>query len=139
LVSINIFTILFNYGIIIALTNIIGIKMSFQILTDFQWQTLEPLFPAPIKRGRGKPHTAWREVMNSILYVLTTPGAKWTTLPKGDGFASKSAAHRWYKVWRETGLLEQVLAKLEGTIPSALKFPPARQRKKREELVVESA
>ncbi|PIS02072.1 MAG: transposase [Chlamydiae bacterium CG10_big_fil_rev_8_21_14_0_10_42_34] len=110
--------------------------MDFQMLTDLQWQVLEPFFPKPIKRGRGKPHTAWREVMNSILYVLTTH-SKWSSLPRYPGFATKSAAHRWYKAWMANGFLDQVLAKLRdlSVVTGDLKFPPVRNTKKREESV----
>ncbi|HSX10441.1 MAG TPA: transposase, partial [Chlamydiales bacterium] len=89
----------------------------------------EPLFPVPVKRTRGKPHTPWRSVMNSILYVLTT-GAKWEALPKRPEFSSKSAAHRWYKVWKASGFLDQIMGKLNdlSLMASGLVFPPSRQR-----------
>lgn len=98
-------------------------------LTDLQWQILEPLFPKPIKRGRGKPHTAWRKVINSILFVLST-GAKWEALPKSDHYASKSASHRWFKVWKTNGFLDEVLNKLQdlSMLASEIKFPSTRMR-----------
>lgn len=103
--------------------------MNYQALTDLQWQVLEPLFPNPIKRGRGKPHTAWRAVLNAILFVLSTR-SKWEALPKHPEFASKSAAHRWYKVWKANGFLDQVLSKLQelSMLASELKFPATRLR-----------
>ena len=102
--------------------------MGFQMLTDLQWQVLEPLFPNPVKRGRGKPHAAWREVMNAILYVLVT-GSKWCSLPSEPGFASKSVAHRWYKAWMGSGFLSEVLAKNQGfsMLAAELTFPPVRR------------
>ncbi len=40
----------------------------FEGLSDNQWQLLEIFFPnEPKKRGKGKPHTPWREVCNSLL------------------------------------------------------------------------
>ncbi len=103
--------------------------MNDQFLTDLQWQVLEPLFPTPLKRGRGKPHTAWRKVLNSILYVLCTK-SKWEALPKEEAFASKSAAHRWFKIWKKSGFLDQVLSKLQelSMLASELKFPATRMR-----------
>lgn len=103
--------------------------MNYQPLTDLQWQMLEPLFPKPIKRGRGKPHTPWRSVLNSILYVLCTK-TKWEALPKGEEFASKSAAHRWYKAWTKDGFLDQILAKLQelSVLVNEMKFPSTRMR-----------
>ncbi len=103
--------------------------MNFQALTDLQWQVLESFFPKPEKRGRGKPHTSWRKVMNSILYILNTK-SKWESLPKTEEFASKSAAHRWFKIWGKNGLLNEVLAKLQelSLLASELKFPSTRMR-----------
>jgi transposase len=101
----------------------------FEPLTDLQWQALETLFPVPAKRSRGKPHTPWRAVVNSILFILLT-GAKWEALPKSPEYASKSAAHRWYKIWKANGVLDQMLARrheLSGMV-SNLIFPPTRQR-----------
>lgn len=107
---------------------------TFEPLTDLQWQMLEPLFPMPVKRTRGKPHTPWRAVLNAILYILFT-GTKWETLPVDRSqFASKSAAHRWYKVWKKNGFLDQILQKLQGLsgLVADLKFPPSRQRMPKE-------
>jgi transposase len=108
----------------------------FEPLTDLQWQILEPLFPMPIKRSRGKPHTPWRTVMNAILYVLFT-GAKWDALPKTPEYSSKSAAHRWFKIWKASGFLDQILAKLNelSLMVSSLSFPPTRQRMAKEPTV----
>ncbi len=103
--------------------------MNYQTITDLQWQVLEPLFPTPIKRGRGKPHTAWRMVLNSILFVLSTR-SKWEALPKHPEYASKSAAHRWYKIWKGTGFLTDVLTKLQdlSVIENEVNFPATRMR-----------
>lgn len=48
-------------------------KGRFEGLTDAQWLMIEPLLPAdPKKRGKGHPHTPWRLVCNTILWVLIT-------------------------------------------------------------------
>ncbi len=80
----------------------------YEPLTDLQWQLLEPLFPKPAKRSRGKPHTPWRSVVNSIFFVLFT-GQKWGMLPKDSAYATKSAAHRWFARWEKDGFLTQIL------------------------------
>lgn len=101
----------------------------FEPLTDLQWQVIEPLFPVVQKRGRGKPHASWRSVLNSILLVLFT-GTKWAAIPKVPEFASKSAAHRWFAIWKENGFLDQILNTLRGLseMVSQLRFPSTRQR-----------
>lgn len=106
---------------------------NFQPLTDLQWQLLEPLFPKPLKRGRGKPHASWRALLNSILFVLLTK-SKWCALPKNSEFASKSASHRWFFRWEKSGLLKQILEALQSfsELASAVTFPQRRMRLARE-------
>ena len=92
----------------------------FNSLTDTQWALLEPLFITPLKRGRGKPKAPWRMVLNSILFVLLT-GAKWSALPKAEGFATKSVAHRWFVKFDKSGLLGKALDVLRER--SEMHFP----------------
>jgi transposase len=98
-------------------------------LTDLQWQLLEPLFPNPVKRTRGKPHTPWRSVMNSIFYVLFT-GLKWGSLPKDPAYATKSAAHRWFVLWEKSGFLKQIVETYQtmAKMGSDIKLPRRRNR-----------
>ena len=49
-------------------------------LTDEEWALAEPLIP-PGKRGGGKRTVIMREVMNGIMYVLST-GCQWRAIPK---------------------------------------------------------
>ena len=49
-------------------------------LTDGEWTHVEPLIP-PAKRGGNKRHVDVREVMNGIMYVLST-GCQWRAIPK---------------------------------------------------------
>ncbi len=83
----------------------------FHPLTELQWQLLEPLLPSLEKRGRGKPHTPWRQVLNTVLYVHYT-GSKWAHTPTGPEWASKSSAHRWMINWKKNGLFEQIIASM---------------------------
>lgn len=89
---------------------------TYEPLTDLQWEQLKSLFPAPQKRGRGKPHSPWRAVLNSVLFVLLAK-AKWGSWPKTEEFASKSAAHRWYLHWDKNGLINHILALLKDFKP----------------------
>ncbi len=116
-----------SYKQIININN--GDNMTTQTLTDVQWQELESLFPKPEKRGRGKPHTEWRKVVNSILYVLSNR-TKWDSLPKEEQFASKSAAHRWFKIWKGNGLLNEILTRLQdlSMLDQEVKMPSTRMR-----------
>ena len=49
-------------------------------LTDDEWQFIEPLIP-PAKRGGRRREVNVREVMNGVMYVLST-GCQWRAIPK---------------------------------------------------------
>ncbi len=62
----------------------------FEGLSDLEWKLFADIFPEePEKRGKGMPHTPYRYVLNSLLYILIT-GCRWCDLPRGDTWASKS-------------------------------------------------
>ena len=61
--------------------------------------------------ARGMPHAPFRYVLNSLLYILIT-GCRWCDLPKGEIWASKSAAHRWLKRWQEDGTFEYLQSRI---------------------------
>jgi transposase len=87
---------------------------TFEGLTDLEWKLFADLFPLePTKRGRGMPHTSFRQVVNTWLYILIT-GCRWCDLPRGPQWASKSAAHRWPQRWHADGTLVAMQARLLG-------------------------
>jgi transposase len=49
-------------------------------LTDDEWRLVEPLIP-PGRRGGGKRTVIMREVINGLMYVLST-GCQWRAIPK---------------------------------------------------------
>ena len=49
-------------------------------LTDAEWAHIEPLIP-PGKPGGGKRRVPIREVINGVMYILST-GCQWRALPK---------------------------------------------------------
>ena len=84
----------------------------FEGLTDTQWQLLEPLLPRdPEQRGKGSPHAPWRQVCNTILWILIT-GSRWCDVPKGEQWGSRTSAHRWLGRWQKEGVLENLLQAL---------------------------
>jgi putative transposase len=73
-------------------------------LNDSEWQLLQPLLPAPAKRGRPRERD-WREILNGIFYLLRS-GCAWRLLPKE--FGPWSTVHDYYRRWRRQGVWEQV-------------------------------
>jgi transposase len=65
-------------------------------LTDDEWALVEPLIP-PAKRGGNKRHVDVREVMNGIMYVLST-GCQWRAIPKD--LPPRSTVHDYLDLWR---------------------------------------
>ncbi|MGR3951549.1 MAG: transposase [Chlamydia sp.] len=75
----------------------------FNGLQDIQWAFLEPLLPpAPLKRKKGKSHTPWRKICNSLFWILIT-GSRWCDLPRCAIWGSRSVTHRWLGIWQENG------------------------------------
>jgi transposase len=82
--------------------------------SDLEWQLFADLLPPePIKRSRGMPHTPFRQVVNTLLYMLIA-GCRWCDLPPGPQWASKSAAHRWLQRWQADGTLAAIQGRLLG-------------------------
>jgi transposase len=71
-----------------------------KLLTDEQWELIEPLFPKPRRRPdkRGRPAAANRACFEGILWVLQT-GAAWRFLP--DEYPSPSTCWRRLQQWQE--------------------------------------
>jgi transposase len=100
---------------------------TFQPITDNQWEQIDPLFVKEVKRSRGKPHAPWRNVLNSILFVLLT-GNKWSALPLDPSYAPKSVAHRWFAIWDKNGFLQTLIHAYRGKVEQDVKILSPRRR-----------
>ena len=69
-------------------------------VTDEEWCHLSPLIPPP-KTGGGKRTTDMREVMNGIMYILST-GCQWRALPKD--LPPRSTTHEYFTWWDRAGI-----------------------------------
>ncbi|WP_029586360.1 transposase, partial [Bradyrhizobium sp. URHD0069] len=67
--------------------------------TDAEWKLIEPLMPAPSRRGRPREINL-RAVMNAILYIATA-GCQWRALPKD--FPPCSTVQYYFYKWRGSG------------------------------------
>lgn len=73
-------------------------------LTEEEWGQLEPLIP-PAKRGGRKRSVNIREVLNGLMYVLST-GCQWRSIPKD--LPPKSTIFHYFDLWNYEGTLEQI-------------------------------
>jgi len=82
------------------------------LLTEPQWQRIQPLLPQPKRRPkgrrRGRPRKDNRVVLEGILWVLKT-GARWRDVPSDLGVSGSVCWKRlrqwdqqgvWLRIWR---------------------------------------
>src|ERR1700678_4670300 len=73
-------------------------------LTDDEWGLVEPLIP-PGKTGGGKRTVIMREVVNGLMYVLST-GCQWWAIPKD--LPPRSTVHGYFDLWAYYGTLDRI-------------------------------
>lgn len=73
-------------------------------LTDPEWAHVEPLIP-PAKRGGNRRHVDEREVVNGLMYVLST-GCQWRAVPKD--LPARSTLYDYFDRWSWDGTLDRV-------------------------------
>jgi putative transposase len=89
-------------------------------ISDEEWDILEPLIPS-VKSG-GRPRTTnMREVINAIWYVLRT-GCQWRMIPHE--FPPWSTVWSYFRIWRKTGVWEQMHTCLRERLRSRLGREP---------------
>src|SRR6516164_2690168 len=74
-------------------------------VTDEEWELIEPLIP-PGKSGGGKRTVIMREVVNGLLYVLST-GCQWRAIPKD--LPPKSTVYDYFDLWTYDGRIHHAL------------------------------
>src|ERR1700686_4001790 len=72
-------------------------------LTDEEWSLVAPLIP-PAKCGGNKRTVNLREVMNGIMYVLST-GCQWRAIPKD--LPPRSTLFDYLDLWSYDGTLDR--------------------------------
>ena len=73
-------------------------------LTDDEWALVEPLIP-PAKRGGRKRTKDERDLVNGLMYVLST-SCQWRYVPKD--LPPKSTLHEYLDRWNYDGTLEKI-------------------------------
>lgn len=73
-------------------------------LTGEEWAEIAPLIP-PAKPGGNKRTVNLREVVNGLMYILST-GCQWRAIPKD--LAPRSTVHDYFDRWTWDGTLERI-------------------------------
>jgi len=91
-------------------------------LTNDEWRLVEPLIP-PGKRGGGKRTVIMREVVNGLMYVLST-GCQWRAIPKD--LPPKSTIHGYFDLWTYDGTLHGCITCSISSVENKPNGKPAR-------------
>ena len=73
-------------------------------LTDEEWALIEPLIP-PGRPGGGKRRANLREVVNGLMYVLSS-GCQWRAIPKD--LPPRSTVHDYFVLWTCERTLDRI-------------------------------
>ena len=73
-------------------------------LMDEEWALVGPLIP-PAKRGGGRRRVDMREVVNGLMYVLST-GCQWRAIPKD--LPPKSTVYEYFDLFTWDGTLDRI-------------------------------
>ena len=73
-------------------------------LTDAEWAHVAPVIP-PAKRGGNKRRVDVREVVNGLMYILST-GCQWRAIPKD--LPPRSTLYDYFDLWSWDGTLNLV-------------------------------
>jgi transposase len=73
-------------------------------LSEEEWALIEPLIP-PAKRGGNKRRVNVREVVNGLMYILST-GCQWAALPKD--LPPRSTVNDYFLRWQHDRTLSRL-------------------------------
>ncbi len=73
-------------------------------VTDEEWGNIAPLIP-PAKRGGRKRSVDVREVVNGLMYILST-GCQWRAVPKD--LPPRSTLFEYFDLWDYDGTLDRI-------------------------------
>ncbi len=73
-------------------------------LTAEEWRLIEPLIP-PAKPGGNKRTVLMREVVNGLMYILST-GCQWRAIPRD--LAPRSMINRYFSLWTDDGTVDRI-------------------------------
>ena len=84
-------------------------------LTDAEWAHVAPVIP-PARRGGNRRHVDEREVVNGLMYILST-GCQWRAVPKA--LPPRSRLYDDFDLWSYDGTLDRLHEALYVKVPRA--------------------
>jgi len=73
-------------------------------VTDEEWALIGPLIP-PAKKGGNKRTVIEREIVNGIMYILST-GCQWAAIPTD--LPARSTVNDYFLRWQHDGTLDRI-------------------------------
>jgi transposase len=73
-------------------------------LTDAEWAHVAPVIP-PARRGGNRRHIDEREVVNGLMYILST-GCQWRAIPKD--LPARSTLYDYFDLWSYDSTLDRL-------------------------------
>ena len=73
-------------------------------LTDAEWAHVAPVIP-PARRGGNRRHVDEREVVNGLMYILST-GCQWRAIPKD--LPPRSTLYDYFDLWSYDGTIDRL-------------------------------
>ncbi len=73
-------------------------------VTDEEWSHVAALIP-PAKRGGNRRHVDVREIVNGLMYILST-GCQWRAIPKD--LPGRSTLNDYLDLWSYDGTLDRI-------------------------------
>src|SRR5512134_2098345 len=92
-------------------------------LTNDEWAIVGPLIPGA-KRGGNKRTVVEREIVNGLMYVLST-GCQWAAIPKD--LPPRSTVNDYFRRWDDDGTLDRIHHSLSSNVGSWPTGRPARR------------
>ena len=94
-------------------------------MTDAEWSLVEPQIP-PANRGGNKRHVNLREVVNGLMYILST-SCQWRALPKD--LPPRSTVYDYFDLWSwDDGVSIKFRRKARADWLALIPLPDIKQR-----------
>ena len=78
-------------------------------LRDDEWDRIKKYFEKEGPRGKGRPPSDARTVLNGIIWIAKS-GAAWRDMP--EQYGKFTTVYGWFARWEEEGLFAQILSDL---------------------------